>query len=54
MSRRDIASYLRLATETVSRVLARFQKAGVLRVARKQVRIRDLEKLRILAGHNHE
>jgi CRP/FNR family transcriptional regulator len=54
MSRRDIASYLRLATETVSRVLARFQKAGVLRVARKQVRIRDLEKLRKLAGHNHE
>jgi CRP/FNR family transcriptional regulator, anaerobic regulatory protein len=38
MSRRDIASYLRLATETVSRVLARFQKAGVVKVDRKQVR----------------
>jgi CRP/FNR family transcriptional regulator len=52
MSRRDIASYLRLATETVSRVLARFQKAGVLRVDRKQVRIRDIEELRNLGGNN--
>ena len=51
MSRRDIASYLRLATETVSRVLARFQKAGVLKVDRKQVCIRDREALEQLAGH---
>jgi CRP/FNR family transcriptional regulator len=51
MSRRDIASYLRLATETVSRVLARFQKSGLLRVDRKQVLIRDLPELRILARH---
>ncbi len=49
MSRRDIASFLRLATETVSRVLARMQKAGLLRVDRKQVRIRDLEALRGIA-----
>jgi CRP/FNR family transcriptional regulator len=49
MSRRDIASFLRLATETVSRVLARLQKADVLKVDRKQVRIRDLEELRKIA-----
>ena len=49
MSRRDIASYLRLATETVSRVLARLQKAAVLKVDRKQVRIRDMEELRMIA-----
>jgi CRP/FNR family transcriptional regulator len=54
MSRRDIASYLRLATETVSRVLARFQKADVLRVDRKQVRIRDIEELRRLSGNNSD
>jgi len=54
MSRRDIASYLRLATETVSRVLARFQKAGVVRVDRKQVRIRDIEELRKLGGNNSD
>jgi len=50
MSRRDIASYLRLATETVSRVLARFQKSGILKVDRKQVRILNLEELQKLAG----
>lgn len=49
MSRRDIASYLRLATETVSRVLARFQKAGMLKVDRKQVRIQDMERLKASA-----
>jgi len=46
MSRRDIASYLRLATETVSRVLARLQKANIVQVDRKQVRILDMEKLK--------
>jgi CRP/FNR family transcriptional regulator len=49
MSRRDIASYLRLATETVSRVLARFQKAGVVKVDRKQVQILDIDELRVIA-----
>ena len=49
MSRRDIASYLRLATETVSRVLARFQKAGVVKVDRKQVRIMNIEELKTIA-----
>ena len=49
MSRRDIASYLRLATETVSRVLARFQKAGVVKVDRKQVQILDIEELKVIA-----
>jgi CRP/FNR family transcriptional regulator len=45
MSRRDIASYLRLATETVSRVLARFQQRGLIKVDRKQVRILDQDGL---------
>jgi CRP/FNR family transcriptional regulator len=49
MSRRDIASYLRLATETVSRVLARLQKAEVVKVDRKQVRILDMAKLKEVA-----
>lgn len=49
MSRRDIASNLRLATETISRVLARFQSAGIIRVNRKKVAILDEDKLRELA-----
>ncbi len=49
MSRRDIASNLRLATETTSRVLARFQSAGIIKVNRKKVSILEFEKLRKLA-----
>jgi len=45
MSRRDIASHLRLATETVSRVLARFQEGGVVSVNRKNIVIEDMEAL---------
>lgn len=41
MSRKDIANHLRLATETVSRVLARFQEMGVVRVERKNIVIAD-------------
>lgn len=45
MARRDIASYLRLATETVSRVLARLQDADVIRVNRKNIVIQDFAAL---------
>lgn len=49
MSRRDIASYLHLATETVSRILARMKDSGVLGVRRKQIRILDAEQLHAIA-----
>lgn len=49
MTRREVASYLRMATETVSRVLARFQSTGLLQVDRKRVTILELEKLRELS-----
>ncbi len=45
MSRRDIANYLRLATETVSRVFSRFEQDGLVSVDRREVMLRDLEKL---------
>ena len=50
MSRADIASYLVLAVETVSRVLTRLQEAGVIDVYRKRIRILDEEALRAVAG----
>ena len=50
MSRRDIASYLRLATETVSRILSRFKKDGILEVRRKQIRILDFKALHAVAN----
>lgn len=49
MSRYDIASYLGLAVETVSRMLRRFQEEGAIEVdrrQRRQVNIIDEEKLR--------
>lgn len=45
MARRDIASHLRLATETVSRVLARFQEQGLVKVNRKNIVIEDFDGL---------
>ena len=39
MSRRDVASYLGLAMETVSRLFGRMEADGVLAVERKRVRI---------------
>lgn len=41
MSRQDIANYLRLATETVSRILARFQKKGLVRADRRHITLTD-------------
>lgn len=49
MSRGDIANYLRLAAETVSRVLGRFRQQGLLRIDGRDVDVLDSERLRQLA-----
>ncbi|PKM15788.1 MAG: transcriptional regulator [Gammaproteobacteria bacterium HGW-Gammaproteobacteria-2] len=49
MARTDIANYLRLAAETVSRVLRRFQAEGLIRVDRREVELTDPERLHVLA-----
>ncbi|HEX2667845.1 MAG TPA: fumarate/nitrate reduction transcriptional regulator Fnr [Gammaproteobacteria bacterium] len=49
MSRRDIANYLRLAPETVSRVFARFEKDGLISVDRRAVTLLDAERLHGIA-----
>lgn len=49
MSRTDIANYLRLAPETVSRVLRRFVDDALIAVDRREVALSDLEALRRLA-----
>ena len=50
MSRQDIASYLGLVVETVSRLFTRFEEQGILAVDRKQVHIRDFAKLYEMTG----
>lgn len=46
MSRHDIANFLGLAPETVSRLFTRLREEGVIQVAGKRVRILDAEKLK--------
>jgi len=41
MPRTDIANYLRLAPETVSRVLRRFQDDGLVRVRRREIELTE-------------
>ncbi len=50
MSRRDLANYLGLVIETVSRLFSRLAELGVIAVERKTIRILDPAKLRELAG----
>ena len=51
MARTDIANYLRLAPETVSRLLRRFQDLGYLSVERRFIDLRDEKGLLSLAVH---
>lgn len=50
MTRQDIANYLGLAIETVSRTLRRFQDSGMLEVTRRKIRIFDFDSLSKVAG----
>ncbi|HZV22418.1 MAG TPA: helix-turn-helix domain-containing protein, partial [Luteimonas sp.] len=50
MARTDIANYLRLAPETVSRVLKRFQQDGLLGVDRREIELTGRETLEALAS----
>ncbi len=50
MTRQDIANYLGLAIETVSRTLRRFQDSGMLEVTRRKIQIYDFDCLLSIAG----
>ena len=45
MSRADLGNYLGLVIETVSRVLTRLQRQGVIRIAQRELEIVDLPRL---------
>ena len=53
MSRQDIGNYLGLALETVSRQFSHLEDLGVIKVDRRHVTIKDLEKLKQLAVDPH-
>lgn len=50
MTRQDIANFLRLAPETVSRILARFQKSGLVKADRRHIVLLDPAGLEDLAA----
>lgn len=50
MSREEIGNYLGLTIESISRLLSRLKKQGLLRVANREIELLDLIKLRALAA----
>jgi CRP/FNR family transcriptional regulator len=50
MSRSDIGNYLRLAPETISRVLRRLQDQGLLRIEQREVDLLQKERMEDLAS----
>jgi CRP/FNR family transcriptional regulator len=50
MKRDEIGSYLGMTVETVSRILSKFQEQELLEVHQKDIRILNLEGLRMLIG----
>ena len=53
MMRRAIGSYLGMSLETVCRILSRLDKAGVIAVEKKRIRILDMPALSALASIAH-
>jgi len=51
MSRNDIANYLQLAIETISRVSSQFQRDNLIISRRNQITILDYERLLKISGH---
>jgi len=51
MSRTDMANYLGMSLECLSRVLARFSAAGLVTAGRTHIDLNDIGELRALAGH---
>jgi len=50
MTREDIGSYLGLALETISRVLSRFQREGLIAVRQREIELRNAGSLRDMVG----
>lgn len=53
MSRQDMACYLGLQIETVSRLLARFRENGLIKLQRRELEILEMRQLETLAAGAH-
>ncbi len=51
MTREEIGSYLGLTLETVSRILSRFQRDGLVAVQQRDIEITKADNLREMVGH---
>ena len=54
MPRQDIANYLGLAVETVSRLFAQYQEAGIIKVDRRRISILLLQRLKEIVGETED
>ena len=52
MPRQDIANYLGMAVETVSRLFASFQNDKIIEVDRRHITILDMDRLKTMIGEN--
>ena len=50
MPRQDIANYLGLAVETVSRLFAHYHEEGIIEVDRRRIHIKQMQRLRQIVG----
>jgi len=51
MTREEIGNYLGLTLETVSRMLSRFQREGLIAVQQREIEIRNAARLMEMVGH---
>lgn len=51
MTREEIGNYLGVTLETVSRLMSRFQRGGLIAVRQREVELNDIEGLMELVGH---
>jgi len=51
MTRDELGNYLGITLETVSRLMSRFQREGLVSVRQREIELNDIERLMALVGH---
>ena len=54
MSREDISNYLRITAETLSRLIAKLHRKGLIDVDRRRIRLVDPDRLDLIAQGTHQ